>query len=355
MLVYEQLLTFYENNNKLEQKMAEVSSVTFHYVLKTLEAKTGISLTELLQIVDLTHTDIQQSETIKSYKLSAIFRYCMEKTNNPNLAFDIGKSIPYQSLGILGYLLLNTQDLKQMIEKFSTYQKLISAHLKFHFIEDEQYYKFAIYINENRYIPVPSFHAEVHLSAILSILSQILGQKVLPEYTNLAYPKQNDQISYHEVFGSNINFEQDENAIFFKKSKLSIPVSNANPTMYEYFETQVNTILSKLEKNSWFHKTQKEILKNIGDQNITVEFIAKSFGVSTRTLQNYLKAESKTFLEALTSVRKKLAKHYILNTNLDDTTIAFLLGYSEVSSFYRAYKKWNNTTPKKFRENSPIC
>ena len=52
-----------------------------------------------------------QNESVKSYKLSAIFRYCMEKTNNPNLAFDIGQSIPYQSLGIWGYLLMNAKDL----------------------------------------------------------------------------------------------------------------------------------------------------------------------------------------------------------------------------------------------------
>ncbi len=331
--------------------MADVSSVTFQYVLKALEAKTGISLKEMLDFVDLKEEFLAGNENIKSYKISAIFRYCMEKTNNPNLALDLGESISYHSLGILGYLLLNTQNLKQMIEKFSHYQILISRHLKFYFEEDDEYYKFAIYINGNRYIPVPSFHAEVHLSAILKILSDILGSRVIPAFTYFSYAKQSDSKRYKEIFGKNIYYEKDENAIFFKKDELDIPVNNANPSMLGFFEAQANAILQELQSSSYYKMVEKEILKNIGAKEITVELVASNLDLSVRTLQNYLKAENKSFLEAYTNVRKKLAKHYILNTQLDDTTISYLLGYSEVSSFYRAYKKWNSSTPKELRKS----
>lgn len=330
--------------------MAEVSSVTFHYVLKALEKTTNIPIDEMASFVDLDIDEIQKMQSIKSYKLSAIFRYCMEKTNNPNLAFDIGRSVPYQSLGILGYILLNASDLKDMIEKFHTYQKLVSQHLKFYFYEDEEYYKFAIYINGNKYIPVPSFHAEVHLSSILNILSQILGQKVIPAYTNFSYAKQGEMEKYEEVFGKEIYFEKDENAIFFKKDELDIPVNNADPAMLGFFESQANKIIKELENNSWFNKVEKEILKNIGDKQITIEFVASNLGVSVRTLQNYLKKESKKFNDALNKVRKNLSEHYMKNTTLDDVTISFLLGYSEVSSFYRAFKKWNGVSPKNMRQ-----
>ena len=73
---------------------------------------------------------------------------------------------------------------------------------------------------------------------------------------------------------------------------------------------------------------------------------AKNLGTTPRTLQNYLKAESKTFRDALNKIRQKLAQHYIENTKMDLGTISFLLGYKEPSSFFRAYKKWNKKTPK---------
>lgn len=330
--------------------MTKVSSVVFHYVLKALEAKTKIPLQEMLNRVNLTHDTLMKHDgKIDSDKLSTIFRYCMTKTDNPNLALDIGESVPYQSLGILGYLLLNTTTLKEMIEKFNHYQKLISETLKFNFSEDENYYKFAIYINENRFIPVPSFHAEVHLTSILNILSQILGERVIPTYTYFSKNSIENPQRYREIFGENIYLNMDENAIFFDKDKLNIPINSSNPSMLAYFEAQANRVLQELENNSWYGRVEKEILKNIGDKEITIEFVAKNLNISVRTLQNYLKSESKKFSEALKSVRKKLSEYYIKNTKLDDTTISFLLGYSEVSSFYRAYKKWNNSTPKEIR------
>ncbi|WP_303851045.1 AraC family transcriptional regulator [Seleniivibrio woodruffii] len=328
--------------------MTEVSGITFQYVLKALEANAGVAVDEMLEFLGLDGS-VFRNEKIDGGHLPAVFRYCMEKTGNPHLALDIGQSIPYQSLGLLGYLLLNTPTLKQMIEKFSRYQQLISSLLKFHFADDGKYYKFAVYINENMNIPVPAHHAEVHLSAVLNILSQILGQKVVPAYVFFSRKRVRDCAMYHELFGEHLFFEKEENAVFFKKDELNIPVSNANRTMLEYFEAQANAILSEMGNSSWFNRAEKEILKNIGDRNVTIELVAGGLKVGVRTLQNYLKNEGKSFSQALANVRRSLAEHYIRNTRLTDSEISALLGYSEVSAFYRAYKKWNFDTPKKLR------
>ena len=327
--------------------MAEVSSVTFHYVLKALEKITNISIQKMLNEVDLSSEVLSKHDgKIDSKNLSFIFRYCMKESNNPALALHIGQAVSYQSLGLLGYLLLNTNNLKQMIEKFNYYQKLISGYFKFQFFDDGIYYKLAIYINENPMIPVPSFHAQVHLSSIVSILTQILGQKVTPEFTYFTQEIDENIEEYKKIFGENIFFSKDENAIFFKKDNLNISVKNSNSSMLNYFENEAKKILDELEMQSWYAKVEKEIFKNIAEKQITIELISLNLGTTPRTLQNYLKAENKTFREALNKIRQKLAQHYIENTKMDLGTISILLGYSEASSFFRAYKKWNNKTPK---------
>lgn len=327
--------------------MTEVSSVTFHYVLKALEKITNISIKNMLNVVDLSSEVLSKHDgKIDSKKLSFIFRYCMKESNNKALALHIGQAVSYQSLGLLGYLLLNTSNLKQMIEKFNYYQKIISGYFKFQFFDDKVYYKLAIYINENPMIPVPSFHAQVHLSSIISILTQILGQKVTPEFTYFSQEKDENITEYQKIFGENIFFSKDENAIFFKKDKLNIKVKNPNSSMLEYFENEAKKILDEQEQKSWYSKVEKEIFKNIGEKEITIDLISSNLGITPRTLQNYLKTENKTFREALGKIRQKLAQHYIDNTKMDLGTISFLLGYSEPSSFFRAYKKWNKKTPK---------
>ena len=116
--------------------------------------------------------------------------------------------------------------------------------------------------------------------------------------------------------------------------------------MLDFFENEAKKILDELEMQSWYAKVEKEIFKNIGEKQISIELISSNLQLSPRTLQNYLKAENKTFRDALNKIRQKLAQHYIENTKMDLGTISFLLGYSEPSSFFRAYKKWNKKTPK---------
>lgn len=326
--------------------MTKVSSITFQYVLKALQINTGVSIDEMLEVVDVDKSILSSTDSqIDSIKLSNAFKYCMEKTGDFSLSLKIGKSITYHSLGILGYLMLNTNSLKEMIEKFNYYQKLISGFIKFHLEKTNEYYKLSIFINENPSIPVPSFHAEVHLSAILSILSQIVDKKIIPDKTTFSGVRVSHLDEYKKLFGERIFFEKDENSIFFNYKTLKTKVNNSNPAMLGYFEMQANKILDDMKQSSFYNKVKKEILKNIGENDITINFIANKLNISVRTLQYNLKDENKKFRDALLSVRMHLAKHYILNTKMDYSSIALYLGYSEPSSFFRAYKKYFNKTP----------
>jgi AraC-like DNA-binding protein len=329
--------------------MAKISSITFHYVLKALEKNSFISIDEMLNQVDLSkNVLLKEDSQIDTSKLSDIFNYCMKKSGDYTLSLKIGNSITYHSLGILGYLLLNVKNLKEVIEKFDYYQKLISGFIKFHLSKDEQYYKMVIYINENPMIPVPNFHAEVHLSAIMAILNQIIGYKITPDLTSFSIGSLENIEKYKDIFGDNIVLNKNENAILFKIDKLNIEINNSNPVMLEYFEAQANKILETMQVSTWYSKVKREILKNIGEHDITIEFIANRLNTSTRTLQYQLKAENKKFRDALLSVKMQLANHYIKNTKMDFGSIAIFLGYKESSSFFRAYKKYYNQTPRNY-------
>jgi len=329
--------------------MAKISSVTFHFILKALERSSSISIEDMLTHGDLSkEVFVKQDTQINSEKLSEIFKFCMEKSGDYTLALKIGSSITYHSLGVLGYLMLNANNLKEVVEKFDYYQKLISGFIKFYLTKNEKYYKIAIYINENPMIPVPSYHAEVHLSAILTILNQIIGKTIIPDLTYFTSDSMVDKEEYKKIFGENIILHKSENAIFFETDKLNITVNNSNPIMLEYFEAQANKIIEDMRITSWYAKVKREILKNIGENEISIDFIAEKFNISTRTLQYHLKNENKRFRDALLSVRMQLANHYIKNTKMDFSSIAFFLGYSESSSFFRAYKKYYKNTPKKY-------
>ena len=72
--------------------------------------------------------------------------------------------------------------------------------------------------------------------------------------------------------------------------------------------------------------------------------------MTPRNLHRKLQKEDTSFKTLMTEIRRELAQQYIKDRSKTLTEIAFLLGFSEVSSFSRAYKVWNGQPPSETRQ-----
>jgi len=77
--------------------------------------------------------------------------------------------------------------------------------------------------------------------------------------------------------------------------------------------------------------------------------------VSTRTLQRRLRGEGTSFKAVVDTTRESLARHYLRRTHLSSTEIAYLLGFDEASSFFRAFQRWTGTTPETLRRQQAVA
>jgi AraC-like DNA-binding protein len=77
--------------------------------------------------------------------------------------------------------------------------------------------------------------------------------------------------------------------------------------------------------------------------------VARELGLSDRTLQRRIIDDGATFRQLLLEVRQELAHEYLNRPEMDVTEVAFLLGYEDSNSFYRAFRTWEGTTPSQLR------
>lgn len=140
--------------------------------------------------------------------------------------------------------------------------------------------------------------------------------------------------------------------IRFAAADAEKPFLTHNAGMWDFFEESLNRkmMVIKTESSSTAVKVRTELLKSLPAGETRLENVADSLAMSKRTLQRKLAAEGVLYQELLDSVRLELADHYLKKSQLPLSEIAFLLGYHETNSFYRAYNAWKGVTPLAFRE-----
>ena len=124
----------------------------------------------------------------------------------------------------------------------------------------------------------------------------------------------------------------------------------ANDAMWEVFEPSLRKRLSEIEDDDTHaERVKAALLELLPTGEASREAVARRLAVSTRTLQRRLNEEGTSFQAVLNSTRESLARHYLTNAGLSAGEIAFLLGYEEPSSFYRAFHNWTGQTPERVR------
>jgi AraC-like DNA-binding protein len=108
--------------------------------------------------------------------------------------------------------------------------------------------------------------------------------------------------------------------------------------------------LHKLESDNIVSQVKSVILEQLSCGKVTEEDISGHLNMSKRKLQLKLADENVRFKSLLDDIRSNLSKGYLNEQNLCLSEIAFLLGFSEVSSFSRAFKRWTGVSPGQYKK-----
>ena len=128
------------------------------------------------------------------------------------------------------------------------------------------------------------------------------------------------------------------------------PFLTTNESLWQSFEPQLRTRLAALDAAVTVgHRVRAALLEALPGGQADMDAVSRRLAMSRRTLQRHLDAEGLSFTGLLRETRQALARHYLGNTRLPAAEIAFLLGFEEPNSFYRAFRRWTGQTPEATR------
>ncbi len=185
----------------------------------------------------------------------------------------------------------------------------------------------------------------------IKLFRQLLGPTFCPSYINLAAEPRNKDIQELERhLACRFHSTKAENAIAFPAELLDHPVASANRLLFKLLGGYLEQVRASA-RVSIKDRVEDYIRSSLPTGNCSIERCAQKLGMSVRTLQAKLGEAQESFSDIMELQRVDLAKSYLKQEQLSLDDVAANLGYSEQSSFGRAFKRWTGLTPKLYRRN----
>ena len=157
-----------------------------------------------------------------------------------------------------------------------------------------------------------------------------------------------ERAEHAHYFGCPIRLGAEFNQMVFSADDFARPFRTYNPQLLSALIPYLNATTPPAE-SSPIARARAVIGERLRGQRPTVESVSKELALSTRALQRVLRDNGTSFRQLLDDVRNEHARRYLSATSFDDDEVAFLLGFEEATSFYRAFRGWNGITPTEYR------
>ncbi len=143
----------------------------------------------------------------------------------------------------------------------------------------------------------------------------------------------------------------DVSRLHFSLKDVNEPYITENNVMWKYLEPELKKRIQELEMDESFSaKVRTLLMELIPAGNGSIEVVARDMALSKRTLQRKLSEENTTFIKQVNHTRELMAKNFLMNSVLSTDEVAYLLGYSDMYVFMRAFRQWTGLTIKQFRQ-----
>ncbi|MEN2768234.1 AraC family transcriptional regulator [Ornithinibacillus xuwenensis] len=155
-----------------------------------------------------------------------------------------------------------------------------------------------------------------------------------------------------EFFGCPIRYDAASNRLTMHRRDLDRPFTSYNAELLEVLTPVLDQTLHDKRSSQSISEIVKWILKrNLTGDHQELRDVASELGMSERTIQRRLMDEETSFKQLLSQARHEQARAYLADPLLEIKEVAFLVGYKDQSSFYRAFRIWEGDTPLNWRNH----
>ncbi len=278
-----------------------------------------------------------------------VFEHVAESLGNDAVMFDLFNNVDIGCFSLFDYLFACAPSLRDACTAWVKYSPIRTNAYKLIF-EETQTSGFVEWpILEGRGEWRQNIFARVGWAS--QQLEHALDMRVPPIMIDLATTPPQDTSAFLKKYQGRIRFGAPYNRISFPRSLLSRPLRRNDNHLYEIIQKAAMNELDRFgQLESPLSRIANEVACNMAHGACTLPQIASNLGMSQRAVQRLLEREGTSFRKLSEEIRRSAAQRYLRNTDLPMKEIAYLLGFSELSTFSRAVKSWFGVSPRRVRD-----
>jgi len=285
---------------------------------------------------------------VETEKISRLWELAAERSGNPAIGIAQPHVVRAASFDVVGYAMMSCADLRTAFERLIRYLLILSDTFTMSMNEEGGGYRVVfVLFGGNR--PVPRQRVEFIVATLIGFCRWISGRDVHPVAIELPFPAPADLDPYRVAFLCPVTFDAPRNSLLFAKADMAAALPTSNPQLAELHERFAGEYLRHFDHTRTSYRAREVIVRHLPDGEPRRDEVAGELAMSERTLQRRLEEENTSYVELLDGTRRELAGQYLGRLQLSLAQAAYLLGFADQSSFFRACKRWFDLSPGQYR------
>ena len=328
----------------------EISTVPAHYVNTLLRSaqKHGLNKELVLREADIDAALIEGDRArIPSANFRRLSEYLTLELQDENGGM-LAQRTKIGTFAMMCNAAIHCPTLGEFLQRCIDFNSLVSDCLILELARDNERARYSVSAQ-----PCLNSEDELIVMILLGITHRLanwaVGQTVTLDAVSIACERPSHAHEYNFLFMAPIDFGQDRNSLCFAASYLDMPVVRNVQDLEQFLSTPSMHLMTRHDlDHSLVSKIRAMIKDDVGASFPEFDAVAKSLNLTTATLRRRLRSEGCSYQQLKDDIRRDTAIHLLSRGIVSMEQVAESVGFSESTSFFRAFKRWTGVTPRAY-------
>jgi AraC-like DNA-binding protein len=298
--------------------------------------------------------DAEQHVGAQSYL--ALWELVMQLVQDPAFPVRVGSRFEIEVLEAFGFLAMSCKTLREAYERTARFRSLYNTGSRWQLTVTGNQMRMTWHPWEltGRSELAQRSVNEYEVAEMLASIRKLTDKHLVPTRIAFQHRAPRDTSVHRELLGRAPDFDADFDGFEAEATWLDEPIRSHNARLREYFDKQCTQAQQAFANDPPFaSQVRQRLVATMDGRRPDMQAIARTLGTSPRSLHRRLADEGTGFNDLLDEVRKDFAKRYLARPRLSIGEVGFLIGFTDSSAFFKAFRRWTGITPSEYRLSLP--